>query len=179
MLPGAYNEDRDDDDDDNDHHQIELLPPDRYRSRRARRRRGRVCRWDVPPYRAAHGALVDDYARRLNAIPNAKQLARRLTTSRKLTIMVIMSDFTDSPSSSWPLSAAKARLTQLVDAALAGTPQVITRHGQDVVIVIGTKQYAEALGQQSTIAEFFAHSPLAGVDLDIERNSSAARLVDL
>lgn len=90
-----------------------------------------------------------------------------------------MSDYPDSPSSSWPLATAKARLTQLVDAALAGTPQIITRHGQDVVIVIGTKQYAETVGQQSSIADFFARSPLAGVDLDVERNPSTSRKVDL
>ena len=42
--------------------------------------------------------------------------------------------------------------------------------GQDVVIV-----KAETVGQQSTIADFFARSPLAGVDLDVERNPSAAR----
>ncbi len=90
-----------------------------------------------------------------------------------------MSERPNSHSSSWPLATAKARLTQLVDAALAGTPQIITRHGEDVVIVIATKQYAETLAQRSTIAEFFARSPLAGIDLDIERNSSAARPVDL
>jgi len=96
-----------------------------------------------------------------------------------MTTIVIMSDYPDSPSSSWPLATAKARLTQLVDAALAGTPQIITRHGQDVVIVIGTKQYAETVGQQSSIADFFARSPLAGVDLDVERNPSTSRKVDL
>jgi antitoxin Phd len=102
-----------------------------------------------------------------------------LDDTLKTTTMVIMSERPDSPSSSWPLATAKARLTQLVDAALAGTPQIITRHGEDVVIVIATKQYAKAIGQRSTIAEFFARSPLAGVDLDIERNSSTARPVDL
>ena len=107
------------------------------------------------------------------------QIGQRLTSTYIMTTIVIMSDYPDSPSSSWPLSTAKSRLTQLVDSALAGTPQIITRHGQDVVIVIGTKQYAETVGQQSSIADFFARSPLAGVDLDVERNPSAARTVDL
>ena len=40
--------------------------------------------------------------------------------------------------------------------------------GQNVAI-------GEAVGLQSTIADFFARSPLAGVDLDVERNPSAAR----
>ena len=46
--------------------------------------------------------------------------------------------------------------------------------GQDVVIV-----KAERVGQQSSIADFFARSPLAGVDLDVERNPSTSRKVDL
>jgi hypothetical protein len=66
-----------------------------------------------------------------------------------------------------------------VDAALAGTPQIITRHGQDVVVVIATKHYTETLARRSSIAEFFGQSPLAGVDLAIERNRSGSRSIDL
>jgi prevent-host-death family protein len=86
---------------------------------------------------------------------------------------------TNSPSFSWPLARAKAHLTELVDAALAGTPQIITRHGEDVVVVIATKQYSETVARRTSLAEFFAQSPLAGVDLDIERNCSESRRFDL
>jgi prevent-host-death family protein len=93
--------------------------------------------------------------------------------------MVKMSERTDSPSSSWPLAKAKAHLTELVDAALAGTPQIITRHGEDVVVVMATKQYGETVARGASIAEFFAQSPLAGVDLAIERNRSGSRPIEL
>jgi hypothetical protein len=62
--------------------------------------------------------------------------------------------------------------------ALAGKPQIITRHGEDVVIV-ATKQYIETVMRRASIAEFFAESPLAGVDLAIDRNRSSTRSVDL
>jgi prevent-host-death family protein len=93
--------------------------------------------------------------------------------------MVIMSQPNELPNDSWPLAKAKAHLTQLVDAALAGTPQVITRHGEDVAIVLATKQYAEIVARQSSIVEFFTQSPLAGLDLEIERNRSGSRTIDL
>jgi prevent-host-death family protein len=90
-----------------------------------------------------------------------------------------MSQHTDSPSFSWPLAKAKAHLTELVDAALAGTPQIITRHGEDVVVVMATKQYTQTVARRTSIAEFFSQSPLAGIDLAIERNSSEPRPIDL
>jgi hypothetical protein len=55
---------------------------------------------------------------------------------------------------------------------------VITRHGEDVAIVLATKQYAEIIARQSSIVEFFTHSPLAGLDLEIERNRSGSRTID-
>lgn len=90
-----------------------------------------------------------------------------------------MNNHTDAPSFSWPLAKAKAHLTELVDAALDGTPQIIMRHGEDVVVVMATKQYIETMARQASLAEFFAHSPLAGLDIAIERNRSTARKVDL
>ena len=96
-----------------------------------------------------------------------------------MTILVTMNNHAETTSFSWPLAKAKAHLTELVDAALAGTPQVITRHGEDVVIVIATKQYLQTVGRNESLAQFFARSPLVGVDLAIDRNRSGARKVDL
>ncbi len=102
-----------------------------------------------------------------------------LTEAKSVTTMVIMSQHSDLPTFSWPLAKAKAHLTELVDAALAGTPQIITRHGEDVVVVMATKQYAQNVAERASIAEFFAQSPLAGIDLAIERNRSGSRPTDL
>jgi prevent-host-death family protein len=90
-----------------------------------------------------------------------------------------MSQPRKSSAPSWPIAKAKARLTELVDAALEGAPQVISRHGEDIVVVISTKEYAKQVARGSSIADFFANSPLAGVDLALERNRSGARNVEL
>ena len=74
-----------------------------------------------------------------------------------------------SSKASWPLAKAKAQLTALVDAAINRGPQVITRHGQDVAVVLSVKQYQDALAPRGSLVEFFANSPLAGPELELAR----------
>ena len=42
----------------------------------------------------------------------------------------------------WPLQDAKNKFSQVVDSALLGTPQVVTRRGVPVVVVVAADQYA-------------------------------------
>ena len=39
------------------------------------------------------------------------------------------------------LQEAKNRFSRVVDAAFAGTPQLVTRHGKPVVVVIAASEY--------------------------------------
>ena len=41
----------------------------------------------------------------------------------------------------WPLQDAKNKFSALVNAALAGEPQRVTRHGQPAVVVLATEEY--------------------------------------
>ena len=41
----------------------------------------------------------------------------------------------------WPLQDAKNRFSALVDAALAGAPQRVTRRGRPAVVVLATDEY--------------------------------------
>lgn len=41
----------------------------------------------------------------------------------------------------WQLQTAKAQLSELVEAALRGEPQRITRHGKDAVMVLSEQAY--------------------------------------
>ena len=43
--------------------------------------------------------------------------------------------------SQWQLQTAKAQLSELVEAALRGNPQRITRRGKDAVMVLSEKAY--------------------------------------
>jgi antitoxin Phd len=41
----------------------------------------------------------------------------------------------------WQLQTAKAQLSEVVDAALRGEPQRITRRGKDAVVVLSEQEY--------------------------------------
>ena len=41
----------------------------------------------------------------------------------------------------WPLQDAKNKFSALVDAALAGEPQRVTRRGQPAVVVLAVEEY--------------------------------------
>lgn len=41
----------------------------------------------------------------------------------------------------WPLQDAKNRFSAVVDAALAGDPQRVTRRGQPAVVVLAVEEY--------------------------------------
>ena len=41
----------------------------------------------------------------------------------------------------WPLSQARSRFSEVVNAALAGEPQLITRRGKAAVVVIAAEGY--------------------------------------
>jgi len=78
-------------------------------------------------------------------------------------------------SRTWQLQEAKNRLSQVVDRALQEGPQVITRHGAEVVIVIAYEQYQSMLASRQKLSEFFQESPLAEVELELERDKSPLR----
>lgn len=79
----------------------------------------------------------------------------------------------------WQLQDAKAQLSELVQRALDGEPQCVTRHGKDAVIVISYDEIISAIGAKQSLFEFFRSSPLAAADIDIERMRGPVRKVDL
>jgi len=75
------------------------------------------------------------------------------------------------------LKDAKATLSAVVDAAVRGTPAVITRHGRKEAVVLSFEDY-ERLSHVPTFGQFLTSFP--GDEGDIpERNRSPARDVDL
>jgi len=63
----------------------------------------------------------------------------------------------------------------VVEGALKEGPQVVTRRGVEAVIVLSYAEYRKMLLGGQKLSEFFRQSPLAGVDLDLERDRSPAR----
>lgn len=75
----------------------------------------------------------------------------------------------------WQLQEAKNRLSEVVEEAISHGPQVITKRGVEAVIVISYTEYRKMLAAQKKLSEFFSESPLAGIDLDLKRDTSDIR----
>lgn len=59
----------------------------------------------------------------------------------------------------WRFEEAKARLSQLVDEAMSGRPQEITRRGKEAVVVVSKAQWAAANGKGLKAIELIRNAP--------------------
>lgn len=78
----------------------------------------------------------------------------------------------------WQLQEAKAKLTQLIKQA-KNEPQIISRHGVNETVVISIEKYEQLIGKKENLVSFLKKSPLANTDLEIARDKSGTREVDL
>lgn len=79
----------------------------------------------------------------------------------------------------WQLQEAKNRLSEVVDRALHQGPQLITRRGVETAVVLSLGEYRRLRKPETDLVEFFQASPLAGVDLDLERPRDGGREIEL
>ena len=79
---------------------------------------------------------------------------------------------------SWQLQEAKARLSEVVKSAREG-PQEISVRGEPAAVVLSIEEYERLKRKTLSLAEFVRRSGLVGVDLDLERDKSPARDIDL
>ena len=81
----------------------------------------------------------------------------------------------------WALQDAKNKFSALVNAALAGEPQRVTRHGQPAVVVMATEEYERLCRLEKsdapTLGELLLEIPQD--DLEFERLPIPARPLDL
>ncbi len=80
---------------------------------------------------------------------------------------------------SWQLQEAKARFSEVVKSANSEGPQEITLRGQPAAVLMSADDYARLTGNKPGLVDFLRRSPLRGLELDIERERSPAREVDL
>jgi prevent-host-death family protein len=79
----------------------------------------------------------------------------------------------------WQLQEAKARLSDLVREVTRSGPQQITVRGRPAAVVLSTEDYQRLRANRPSLVTFLRNSPLAGVELDVQRDRSPARNVDL
>ena len=80
---------------------------------------------------------------------------------------------------SWQLQRAKARFSELVRDAVQEGPQAITVRGRREAVILSADDYDRLRHPEPSLREFLRSSPLAGVELDLERDRSLPRDVDL
>ena len=79
----------------------------------------------------------------------------------------------------WPLQDAKARLSELVKEAVSNGPQTITLRGEPAVVVIAQRDYQRMRRSTGSFVDFIRRSPLRGAALQVMRDRSLPRDVDL
>ncbi len=78
----------------------------------------------------------------------------------------------------WKLAEAKNRFSELVNKALAEGPQHVSRR-EDRVVVISENDYQHLTGQKPDFIEFMLDGELNLKDVDLERDRSLSRKVEL
>jgi len=79
----------------------------------------------------------------------------------------------------WQLQEAKNRFSELVNEALTAGPQRVTRRGEPVVVILSADEYQRIQKSQTPLSVFFRQSPLVGVELDLARDQSLPREVEV
>jgi len=78
-------------------------------------------------------------------------------------------------SQTWQLQEAKNKLSQVVDEAVLTGPQIITRHGAKTAVILSFDEYRQLVASEKKLSTFFQESPLAGLELNLERDKSVIR----
>ena len=79
----------------------------------------------------------------------------------------------------WQLQDAKAKLSELVKQVINSGPQGISLRGILEVILISKNDYEKLTKKKSNFMNFMRNSPLKGLELNLERNKSKSRDVEL
>ncbi len=79
----------------------------------------------------------------------------------------------------WALQDAKARLSEVVRLAMEHEPQEITLRGEPAVVVLSREDYDRLVHPKPSFVELIRNSPLMDVDIDLTREQSLTREVDL
>jgi prevent-host-death family protein len=81
-------------------------------------------------------------------------------------------------SGQWQLQEAKQRFSELIRSVQTDGPQFVTRHGEEVAVVIDIAEYRRLRGGGDDFKDFLRSAPDMDL-LEIDRPVSPARTVDL
>ncbi len=79
----------------------------------------------------------------------------------------------------WQVQEAKQRFSEVLRAAATGEPQIVTKHGEAVAVVIDIAEYRRLRGESLGLMGYLRAEPLLDVDLPTERAHDLPRDIDL
>ncbi|MCC2646927.1 MAG: Phd YefM [Rickettsiaceae bacterium] len=79
----------------------------------------------------------------------------------------------------WQFQEAKAKLSEVIKEAVKEGPQEITVRGKSTAIIISIDEYNNLVNPKNSLIDFLQNSPLYGIELNIKRDKSVSRDIDL
>ena len=78
----------------------------------------------------------------------------------------------------WQVQQAKQQFSELIRRTLDEGPQVVTRHGEEVVVVVSVDEFRRSRMQRADLGDFLLSGPDFDL-LDLERRRELPRAADL
>lgn len=75
----------------------------------------------------------------------------------------------------WQLKEAEDNFGEVVEEAIRNGPQIIENNGEEAVIIISLAEYRKLKEWRQKLSTFFMESPLAEIELDLQRDKSGLR----
>ena len=69
----------------------------------------------------------------------------------------------------WQLQEAKSKFSQVIDLAIDEGPQIVTRHGAEIAVIISFRTFQNFTKPNTSLVEFFRQSPLVECGIDLTR----------
>lgn len=79
---------------------------------------------------------------------------------------------------SWQVQEAKRKFSALIQRALDEGPQIVTRRGEEIVVIISANEFRRLTGDKPDFREFLLAAPDLD-ELDLRHADDRARVVEL
>ena len=77
----------------------------------------------------------------------------------------------------WQVQDAKQRFSELIRTARTDGPQVVTRHGEEIAVVIDIADYRHLTGETAEFKDYLQSGPDVG-DLSLVRSGERPQIID-
>ena len=77
----------------------------------------------------------------------------------------------------WQLQEAKNHFSDVVNRAHTEGPQIVTKRGVEMAVILSYDRYRELMGQKMTFEEYLLTAPK--VDIELDRSDEPARDIEL